>query len=472
MPAKKIETVQDLIQHSRNANRGTKRGQDALEKSLKDRGAGRSVLADANGKLIAGNKTAKKWKGKVRVVETTGDELVVVQRTDLDLDVDDNARLLALDDNRIGQLDLDMDPEVIRGELADLDLSNLWTPDELEDLLGTPDAGTQVGPDADPRTERLDELQEKWQIEPGKLYKVGPHRIACGDATDAEDVGRLMAGGKASMIWTDPPYGVDYDPGQRKGRNQPSGEKVAGDDKKDDDLVALLKPAFALDVHYTGPEAAFYIWHASVSREDFTFAMKAVGLVERQQIIWVKNLAAMGRAHYQWAHEPCFYAAKTGQTAAFYGDRKQRTIWTAKWHTKATIAMALLQGMIVRTGSGQELYLAPKGPKSKNLRSLRLEPGQILEIETGGDSTTDAWHVSRETGTMHPTQKPVALSRKAIENSTQAGDIVLDTFSGVGGFAIAAHQTGRKAYALELKPRNVAVILERLTEIGLTPEIQ
>ena len=134
-----------------NANRGTRRGRELLEHSLQEYGAGRSVLADKNGALIAGNKTLEKWNEQgrpVRIIQPTGDELVVVQRTDLDLyDPNDRrGRELAYADNRVGELDLAWDADqLIEDRESGVDLSRFWTDPEY-DLLLDPTPPGDSGP--------------------------------------------------------------------------------------------------------------------------------------------------------------------------------------------------------------------------------------------------------------------------------------------------------------------------------------
>jgi hypothetical protein len=138
--AKHIKSIADLAPDQQNANQGTQRGRGLLEKSLRQYGAGRSVLTDRDGNIIAGNKTvdvAAQLDLPVRVVETDGEELVVVQRTDLDLDSSEG-RGLAIADNRTGEMGLEWNTDA----LVDLsvngivDLEEFWKPEELELLIG------------------------------------------------------------------------------------------------------------------------------------------------------------------------------------------------------------------------------------------------------------------------------------------------------------------------------------------------
>lgn len=129
----------ELTPDHANANRGTERGRYALEASLRKYGAGRSILIDRNGRIIAGNKTAETAADvgidDVIVVQTDGRQVVAVQRTDLDLDSNE-ARELAYADNRVGALDLSFDAAQVLEDLqAGIDLSAFWRQDELDAML-------------------------------------------------------------------------------------------------------------------------------------------------------------------------------------------------------------------------------------------------------------------------------------------------------------------------------------------------
>ena len=201
----------DLKPDLKNANKGTERGLRMLDDSLSEDGAGRGILLDRNNNVIAGNKTLERAVDQgfteIVIVPTDGKQLVATQRIDVDID-SVQGRRMALRDNRVGQVDLEFDGDVLR-ELADegVDLSALWTEDELaeligEDVTGATDPGAQV--------DKAEELQAKWQVKPGDLWTIGKHRLLCGDSTKAEDVARVMGGEKFRLMWTDPPYGVSY----------------------------------------------------------------------------------------------------------------------------------------------------------------------------------------------------------------------------------------------------------------------
>lgn len=140
--AKQVKLA-ELKPDMKNANTGTERGSYALTRSLQDLGAGRSILLDRDGRIIAGNKTWEKAGelgfDDVIIVETDGRQLVAVKRTDLDLedDPENRARLMAYADNRVAELDLHFDPEVLKGDVADgVDLTGFWTETELANYMG------------------------------------------------------------------------------------------------------------------------------------------------------------------------------------------------------------------------------------------------------------------------------------------------------------------------------------------------
>jgi hypothetical protein len=129
----------ELLPDKRNANRGTKRGGVLVESSLRDFGAGRSILIDKHGRIIAGNKTAaqagKAGFDDVLVVRTNGKQLVAVQRMDLDLDTDATAKALAVADNRTGEVSLEWDTAILKSLESEIDLTQLWNPTELSALF-------------------------------------------------------------------------------------------------------------------------------------------------------------------------------------------------------------------------------------------------------------------------------------------------------------------------------------------------
>ena len=212
---KEIRQLSDMELDESNANQGTDRGRWMLESSLEQYGAGRSILADKQGRVIAGNKTlevAADIGMEVEVVQSDGKKLIVVQRTDLDLEGEGKeakmARELAYADNRTSQIGLSWDANQIVSDLdAGVNLSGMFLESEVAEIL----EGLRVDEiidDPGPQIDRAAELQEQWGTERGQVWEVGRHRVMCGDSTSAEDVARLMGGVKAGLLATDPPYNV------------------------------------------------------------------------------------------------------------------------------------------------------------------------------------------------------------------------------------------------------------------------
>ena len=179
-----IQSLDDLQPDPLNANRGTDRGREALRRSLHTYGAGRSIVIDKRGRILGGHKTVEQAKHlglPITVVPTTGQELVVVQRMDLDARTDPRARELALADNRVAELDLDWDPAVLRQlEQAGVALEAFWTPEEFARLLAP------EGPEAQPDENTVLAPPTTTTIRRGDVFQLGRHRLACGDATGQE----------------------------------------------------------------------------------------------------------------------------------------------------------------------------------------------------------------------------------------------------------------------------------------------
>lgn len=391
---------------------------------------------------------------------------VPVEYQDYSSEAEEYADLTA--DNRLAEL-ADMNATMLADLLAEIDTGEL--PLELtgyteEDFDGLIESITGAD-DAEPNDQDDEHDQPLPPMsKPGDLWLLGPHRLICGDATDEPTIERLMDGEKAAMVHTDPPYGVSYETQSGKFA------MIKNDDKTHDDLFyKLLLPAFNNYRKHTIDEAAFYIWHASSTRRDFEDAMTAAGLMENQYIIWAKNGISLGRADYQWAHEPCFYASKAGISPKFYGDRAQHTVWRVTTRKDGQMMTVLGSGVVLTDGTGGKLCITDKPPKGKKMRYVRMEEGKPIDLFQE-DRMQTVWEVARETNTLHPTQKPVEIPVRAIENSSEPGEIVLDFFGGSGSTLMGAELTGRRCYSTELDPVYCDVIISRYVaqtgNIGVT----
>lgn len=231
--------------------------------------------------------------------------LVAVQRDDLDLRTDPRAQALAIADNRVSELDLEWDVETLQQLQADgLDLSAFWSETEFAALF---EDGTSRRTDENAVIE-----PGPTDIVPGELIVLGRHRLLCGDATVDTDVARLLDGTVPVLMVTDPPYGVQYDPAWRH-RVDPTQRTAVGAVPNDDraDWTAAMR---------LFPGEVAYVWHAALRAGTVATALDAAGFAIRSQIIWVKQHFALSRGHYHWAHEPAWYAVRTGATAHWQGE--------------------------------------------------------------------------------------------------------------------------------------------------------
>jgi DNA modification methylase len=293
-----------LVPDARNANKGTARGAAMIAGSLEKYGAGRSILIDRKGRIIAGNKTAEQAGAAgmedVIVVRTDGRQLVAVQRTDLDLEDDPRAKELAIADNRAAQVSLEWDAQVLEAMAGEIDLGAFWNEEELAELLQP--AATELAGDEDEVPEPPAEPVTKL----GDLYELGGHRLLCGDATDAAALERLMGGEKADMVFTDPPYGIDYR--DTKGKHR----KIAGD-QTPEDAVSLL----ALLLTNTCPMFICCNWR---SYSAFEAAMIAAEREPKACIVWDKKVRVPNLDKFYKQHEFIVYYGPFGGQKTVDGD--------------------------------------------------------------------------------------------------------------------------------------------------------
>lgn len=450
----KIVPVAELTPNPKNPNKHPD-SQVELLAQLITKGGWRNpiTVSTLSGMVVKGH-------GRLLAAKLAGKTEVPIDYQNYSSEAEEYADLIA--DNRLSELS-EIDNVTLTDLLAELDTGEMpiemtgYTEDDLESLINAI-SGTD-----DTEDDKVDAVPEPPILtisKPGDLWHVGQHRIICGDSTDPATIARLMNGDKAQVVNTDPPYGVGYTGGHDK-----EWDRIANDEMTEDDLmVKLLIPALRNCVNNARDDAAFYIWHAFSSRRDFDDAMVKVGLLEKQYLIWVKNNIQMGRADYQWAHEPCYYAEKAGNTAKWFGDRKQHTCWKVTIRDNDGLATTLTGGIVVTDGEGNKVFISEKPPKGKKVRYLRLSGGRSVTIYTEHQTNT-VWEVAKETGVKHPTQKPVELAVRAIENSSEIGDIVLDVFGGSHSTMIGAELTGRQARICELEPKYVDVGLLRYVQL-------
>jgi DNA modification methylase len=209
--------IRDLIPDSNNANLGTERGMEMLEASIGELGFGRSILLDKNLNIIAGNKSSevalRQGIEDVLLVESDGSQVIAVVRTDLDLKTDPKAKKIAIADNRVAEINLNWDKDVVLELAEEVSLADFFSTDELSLLDDEPDlSGEEVEEDEEAIAE-LQEQAESGKIESrvkiGEIWKLGRHYLACGDCTSKKNVESLLrASGeeRIELLFTSPPY--------------------------------------------------------------------------------------------------------------------------------------------------------------------------------------------------------------------------------------------------------------------------
>jgi DNA modification methylase len=306
-----------LVPYAENARTHSDSQVGQIADSIREFGFVNPVLVDADGVLIAGH-------GRVLAAKRLGLATVPVLR--LGHLSPAQARALRLADNQIA-LNSGWDEALLATEIArirdeavvDLDVLG-FSGIELDRLLASidPEAGLGTA-DGDPDAP-VHEPPANPVTRPGDLWRLGRHRLLCGDATSAADVARLLGGTQPHLMVTDPPYGVNYEP---EWRNQAGVSatmrtgKVANDDRAD------WRAAWAL---FPGDVA--YIWHAGVHARTVIESLEAAGFIIRSQIVWAKPRLVLGRGDYHWQHEPCLYAVRKGATGHWQGARDQTTLWS------------------------------------------------------------------------------------------------------------------------------------------------
>ena len=253
----------------------------------------------------------------------------------------------------------------------------------------------------EPQLDRAEKLRREWGVELGQLWTCGAHRVLCGDCTDAEDVARLMLDEQATLVITDPPYGVSYaDKNAFLNTIGPANRietPIVNDHLSKSDMQALWKTAFSLMAIHMAPGAVVYCFMPQGGDQMMMMMMmEGAGIEPRHELIWVKNNHVLGRVDYAYKHEPILYAWKAGGHH-FYGDFQT------------------------------SLFEFPKPQKSA----------------------------------LHPTTKPVELIARLVENSSLPDEVLYDGFLGAGTTLIAAEQLKRRCRGIEIDSGYVAVTLQR-----------
>lgn len=368
---------------------------DAVAASYRRFGQRKPIVArrgpDGRGVVLAGNH-------QLQAARQLGWTHIAVVWVD---DDDATASAYALADNRTAELGSYDDAALaaLITQVADHDAALLadtgWGTEAVDDLL---DRVTPV--ELPPAPEDPDEVPATAPAvtAPGDVWLLGPHRLLCGDSTVLTDLERVLDGGLADIVWTDPPYGVDY-----AGASTPR-QRIRNDGG--DGLAELLQGAVGSILAGARPGAPVYVAAPPGKQSiDFASALLDAGLY-RQRLVWVKDRFVFGRSDYHYRHEDIYYGFVPG------GEGRRGRIGGAGWYGDDT----------------QSTVIEFPNPR-----------------------------VSPE----HPTMKPVELITYCLNNSSRRGDTVLDLFGGSGSTLVAAHLGGRVARLIELDPHYCDVICRR-----------
>ena len=247
----------------------------------------------------------------------------------------------------------------------------------------------------------------------GDLFEIGEHRLLCGDSTDSEQVEKLMNGQKADMVFTDPPYNVDFK-GQELSNTTKDGieilghkganakhDKIKNDSMPDEEFIDFMKAVLSNILLFN--KGAWYFSFCDLKLDLLLTPLKEMGFNWKSIIIWKKNQATLSGKDYKSRYEPIVYGCPEN---SFYGERyKQEDIWEFQ-------------------------------------RTLKND--------------------------LHPTMKPIPLIENALNNSSKEGMNVLDLFLGSGSTMVASHQLKRKCYGMELDPKYCQVIVDRMKKLDPT----
>ena len=272
-----------------------------------------------------------------------------------------------------------------------------YTVEDIDELLRELQQDSDDAELDDPGPE---EPSERPTSRTGDLWLLGEHRLLCGDSTEIGDVLRVMKDDKAALVATDPPYLVDYT-GERP---NDSGKDWTSTYREIDisDADSFFHDVFANVVKVVAPNAAIYCWHAHKRHPLISRVWEDLGILDHQQIVWVKPTPVFGRVYWHFRHEPCMVGWVKGSQPPHDGQHEHDSVWEVDWEGK-----------------------------------------------------------QRVVGNEHPTQKPIELFARPMRKHTRAGDVVFEPFSGSGSQLIAAEQLRRRCRAIEISPPFVDVAIRR-----------
>ena len=462
------------------------RNKKLIKKSLEECGAGWSIVIDNDGEIIGGNGIYEAWGNKpVKVIETDGSELVVVKRTDLSTD-DEKRKKLAVMDNTASDT-AEMDVKLVIDDFG-IEIAT-------EMGLDIPDVEVEQ-----PKEVVEDEVPEEVETrcKRGDIWKLGDHRLMCGDSTCITDVEKLMNGQKADMVFTDPPYGMKKE-----------SDGVLNDNLNYDDLLEFNKEWIPLTFLQLKDTGSWYCWGIDEPLMDiYSNILKPMA---KQNKITFRNLITWDKGNgqgqnseefrmYAVADEKCLFVMcgvqgfntnadnyfESWEPIRKYLEEEINKIISAGY-TKYEINQcmgATEKGGMLNHYVSKSQFMLPTREKYERLQSFCKEHGiDAIKKEYDAikkeyystrayfnnthDNMNNVWHFERasqkerEFTGGHATPKPLALCQRAIKSSSREGESVLDVFGGSGSTLIACEQLNRKCFMMELDEHYCDVIITR-----------
>jgi len=388
-----------------NNPRNNKQAVDKVAASLKEFGFRQPIVVDKDHVVIVGHTrllAAKKLKMT---------EVPVLIADDL---TDEQVKAYRLADNKtaeFAQWDLDKLTDELAG-IADIDMEDFGF--NLADFEEEPEVTED---------EFDDTLPEDPVAKRGDIYQLGRHRLMCGDSTALGDVEKLLDGAEVDLVVTDPPYNMAYEgAGNTKDR---ASKRIMNDKMSPEDFRRFLTDIYTNYYAVMKDGASIYVFYKEMGEGVFIQTMAAGGLTYKQELIWVKDHLVLGGSKYQSQYEPFLMGCKGKSIKVWNGARNQRNVI-------------------------ESIDLMTEDEVRNTLKNLLSEENSDIIREK-----------KQLVNDLHPTMKPVRLIAKLIQNSSNKDDVILDLFGGSGTTMIAAEQTGRSAYLMELDPKFVDVIVRR-----------
>jgi DNA modification methylase len=366
--------VESLIPYARNARTHSDEQVAQIAASIAEFGWTNPILAGSDGIIIAGHARllAARKLGMTEVPVIVLDHLTETQR-----------RALVLADNRLA-LDAGWDEEMLRVELEsirddgfDLELTG-FSDDELEDLLREPEQVVAGNTDED----AVPEAPETAVTVPGDVWLLGDHRLLCGDATQLEAVEKVLAGGLADMVLTDPPYNVNYG-ATMKDKLRGKKRKIANDNLGDG-FEQFLRDACVNMLAVT--KGAVYISMSSSELHTLHKAFAAAGGHWSTFVIWAKNTFTMGRSDYQRQYEPILYGWKEGTDHYWCGARDQGDVWFVRKPVRNDLhptqkPVELIERAIRNSSKSRDTVLDPFGGSGSTMIACEKAGRQARLVE-------------------------------------------------------------------------------------------